>query len=339
MTEIIIYIIIIASINLLIRKTNFLPNYSGQYHQTFTAKKNIPLSGGIFVFLIIIYLLPDEKSFLFMALTIFLIGFMGDKNYLISPSKRIILQILSVFFSVFILDLLVSSSRVDWFDKLLENKFFSFFFITFCILILINGSNFIDGLNGLLIGYFIIVIFIIYKINLLDQLIVNNEKIAFLFLSLLILLFLNYLNFFFLGDSGSYLVGITLSYISINVYKLNEAIISPYFIIVLLWYPCFENLFSIIRKKKGNLSPMEADNKHLHQILFLYIKRKNIINENYLNSFTSSIINLYNLFLFLLSSLYPNNTKHQILCLSIAVLTYILTYFFLEKKIKLSFKK
>ena len=332
MIEIITFTIIIISINLILKKTNFLPNYSGQYHQTFTAKKNIPLSGGIFIFLIIAYLLPNEKFFLLLAFTIFFIGFMGDKNYLVSPSKRILLQILLVLFSVFLLDLLISSSRLDWFDKLLENKFFSFFFITFCILVLINGSNFIDGLNGLLIGYFILVIFIFYKINLLDQLITSNDKITFLFLSLLILLFLNYFNFFFLGDSGSYLVGITLSYISINIYNLNETIISPYFIILLLWYPCFENLFSIIRKKKRNLSPMEADNKHLHQILFFYIKGKKIINENYINSFTSFIINLFNLFLFLFSSIYPNNTKHQILCLSIAVLTYISIYFFLGKK-------
>ena len=32
-----------------------------------------------------------------------------------------------------------------------------FLFTTFCLAILINGSNFIDGLNGLLIGYYLLI--------------------------------------------------------------------------------------------------------------------------------------------------------------------------------------
>ena len=55
----------------------------------------------------------------------------------------------------------------------------------------------------------------------------------------------------------------------------NYSNISPYYIILLLWYPCFENLFSIIRKFGLNRSPIYPDNNHFHQLTF-FILRKNI---------------------------------------------------------------
>ena len=54
-------------------------------------------------------------------------------------------------------------------------------------------------------------------------------------------------NQFFLGDSGAYFLSFFIGFILIEIYNANLKI-SPYFIILLLWYPCFENLFSIIRK-------------------------------------------------------------------------------------------
>ena len=38
-----------------------------------------------------------------------------------------------------------------------------FIFTTFCLMILINGSNFIDGLNGLLLGYSLLIILLPIK--------------------------------------------------------------------------------------------------------------------------------------------------------------------------------
>ena len=42
---------------------------------------------------------------------------------------------------------------------------------------------------------------------------------------------------------------------------------------ILLWYPAFENLFSLIRRSfKKNVS--EADKLHLHQLIFRYLNKK-----------------------------------------------------------------
>ena len=57
----------------------------------------------------------------------------------------------------------------------------------------------------------------------------------------------------------------------INFNSLNY-LISPYYI-AFFWYPSFENLFSfkklIVKKNLSN-----ADNYHLHQLFFLFLKSK-----------------------------------------------------------------
>ena len=42
-------------------------------------------------------------------------------------------------------------------------------------MVLINGSNFIDGLNGLLLGYFLIIILILFKLNLFSLIEISTE--------------------------------------------------------------------------------------------------------------------------------------------------------------------
>ena len=114
-------------------------------------------------------------------------------------------------------------------------------------MILINGSNFIDGLNGLFLGYVTIILFIILENNFFYVLGISIEEFIFIIGIFIFILILNYLNKLFVGDSGSYAIGFLIGFILIKIYNLSYNL-SPYFIILLLWYPCFENLFSIIRK-------------------------------------------------------------------------------------------
>ena len=61
---------------------------------------------------------------------------------------------------------------------------------------------------------------------------------------------------------------------SIELSQLSDKI-SPYFIANLLWYPAFENLFSIIRRILSSKKNYIADNHHLHQLLYSYLNKKN----------------------------------------------------------------
>ena len=100
-----------------------------------------------------------------------------------------------------------------------------------------------------------------------------------------------------LGDGGAYLLGFLLGFIIINSHE-NNPDISPYFYISLIWYPCFENLFSIIRKINKKLSPLNPDSKHLHQLVFFLIKEKLRLSIVISNNLSSAIIIFLNLFKF-----------------------------------------
>ena len=150
-------------------------------------------------------------------------------------------------------------------------------------MVLINGSNFIDGLNGLFLSYFSIVLFVIYKLNFNDLIILETEPQIILSVIILFVLVLNFFNQLFLGDNGAYSLGFLLGFFLIKIYNINN-VISPYFIILLLWYPCFENLFSIIRKLIHKKNPLKPDNDHLHHYIFLFFIKKLKINNLWSNN-------------------------------------------------------
>ena len=136
---------------------------------------------------------------------------------------------------------------------------------------------------------------------------------------------LNFFNKIYLGDNGSYFLGFVYSYLLIYIY-LNNQYLSPFFIILLLWYPAFENLFSLIRKLNIKKSPFKPDQNHLHQLLFFFLKRKKIFREKNINSITGNIILIYNLPIFYLAFLKPENTQLQILLIFTNILIYCFTY-------------
>ena len=170
------------------------------------------------------------------------------------------------------LDIKIHQTKFILLDFLLKNIYFKYFFSIFCFLVLINGSNFIDGLNGLMLGYFISIISIIFYLNSYITLDIENNLIIALLIILAFLFILNLNNKLFMGDSGSYVLSLLCGYFLVKIYEMSLEI-SPFFIVLLLWYPCFENLFSIIRKFTLKRSPVNADNNHLHQLIFFILKK------------------------------------------------------------------
>ena len=137
-----------------------------------------------------------------------------------------------------------------------------------------------------------------------------------------------------MGDSGAYLLGLFIGYLLIELHKYHSNI-SPFYIVLLLWYPCFENLFSIIRKFKLGKSPVSPDSKHLHHLLFYYFKKKIKLNNLASNNYSSLIINSYNFFILLLGSYSIYNTQILIILILSNILIYTITYL---KLFKLKYK-
>ena len=262
-----------------------------------------------------------------------MIGIFSDTKILVSPKKRFLFQIFLIFFSVIFLNLEILSSRVMFFDNLLEEKIFNIFFPSFCMLVLLNGSNFIDGLNGLLITYVSIVIIMLFKLNLISEFSLHEDQIKYLIFFLLILNILNFCNLLMLGDTGAYILSFFVGFLIISCHKLNPYI-SPYFFITIIWYPYYENLFSIIRKLKSDSSPLNPDNKHLHQLLYLVVKKNYIKNSLFANNTSSLIINIVNLAIIYISSMKPYNSVYQITLIIISLIIYTAVFTLLNNKMK-----
>ena len=304
-------------------KKKLLINASGDSHQKFTNQKKVPLIGGVLIFISFSYLnfFDLDFKFYFFLLLMFILGLASDLKIFKSAFFKLLIQIFIIFFMVIYTDLQLSKIGINFIDYLNQDIYFNFIFVTFCIIIIINGSNFIDGMNGLSLGYFIIVLVILLQ----KKLLITEFNLNYIFLgSLILILSLNFKSLLFLGDNGSYLLGIFISYVLIKIY--NQNIISPFFIVLLLWYPSFELLFSILRKFNFNKSPMAPDTNHLHQLIYLFILKKVTKNPIISNNLTSIFINFYNLIIFFIGSLNYDNSEIQILLILLSILFYIIIY-------------
>ena len=319
---------LVIILNFFFKRFSLLLSYTGQSHQRFAEKDTVPMSGGIILLLSLLFYLNNFINDLHIYfILIFLIGFFADVQLILSPVKRFILQILILIIFVFTQDIQITNTRFLLLDQILENKFFSYFFVAFCMMILINGTNFIDGLNTLVLGYYLIISIIIIKSEILLGINVDNLDFTFWTIILSILYFFNLFKKLFLGDGGAYLLGFLYSYLLISSYVSNQNF-SPFFIVLLLWYPCFENLFSIIRKYRLKKSPINPDAKHFHQLLFFYVQKNFSLKNTLPNSVSANIINSYNFIIFLIGVQDIKSTQLQICLIIISVFLYI--YFYLK---------
>ena len=161
-----------------------------------------------------------------------------------------------------------------------------------------------------------------------------NFEILIVIIALSIFVIFNFFGKNFLGDGAVYGVSFLLGYVFLKISLINISI-SPYFIANLLWYPAFENLFSIIRRnlfKKNNYLP---DTDHLHHLIFKYFNKKNFIKNDILRSSIVGIfINLYLIINYLIGFKYYHHTSVQIAIMLLGIMVYITVYFKLDKKLK-----
>tara|TARA_B100001057_G_scaffold476121_1_gene543673 strand:- start:2527 stop:3558 length:1032 start_codon:yes stop_codon:yes gene_type:complete len=307
-------------------------NQADSEHKKFVIGYSSPiLLGGVFIYSIVLIFLDNDLLFLKIILgLIFVIGILSDKNILPNPKLRLLLQIIILFVLVHFENLEINNLSSNFLNNLLTNNFFNICFTVFCLAVLINGSNFIDGLNGLLAGYCIMVIlsimFVIYNFDLIT--LQEHEIFNSILISLFLFFIFNFIGLVFLGDSGSYLISAFVGVYLIKLILINTSL-SPYYIALILWYPAFENLFSLLRRTLKNKNASLADNLHFHQLLYLYVKSLKLINEKIVNSFTGVIIILLNIPSFIVASVAPFYSNKLIIMILINIVSYLIIYKFL----------
>ena len=135
-------------------------------------------------------------------------------------------------------------------------------------LLIINGINLIDGLDGLAAGVTALASLLLL-IGFIggDKLIVC---IAFASISGATLGFLRY-NFhpasIFMGDSGSYFIGFVLATLTVMGSVKGQATVAILSPVVALGLPLFDSIFSAIRRFLAGRSIFKSDKEHFHHKL------------------------------------------------------------------------
>ncbi|MDC0858452.1 glycosyltransferase [Pelagibacteraceae bacterium] len=244
------------------------------------------------IFFLIYFLLYSKifYEYILICNLMFVIGFLDDIKIKVSPSKRLLMMIFSLLFSIHFMSIGISNIDMPFLLNFLKNDIFSSIFVLLCFLFIINGANLIDGFNGLLVINLVIINSVLLYINISNG---NNEFSIFLIAQIIILLSFLLFNFpsakIFLGDGGSYAIGSLVALNSIITNNLNPNY-SSFFFCTLLFYLFFEVFFSFLRKIVQKKSPIYPDSNHLHMLIYKKISliygrdKGNYINSIVINS-------------------------------------------------------
>jgi len=208
---------------------------------------------------------------LFVCLT----GFVDDRINL-NPSSKIILLLIP---SIYLILNGISIRNLGQYEYLgiLELGKFEIPFLLLAIGLLINATNYIDGIDGLtgtqFVMSFIILFFYIFIENKPFLNSSDLQTLSSLFFLVIIFLFFNLgiLNSkkIFLGDAGSNFLGFVIGWILI--YFSYIGIISPIMCIWIVALPCIDLLRVFIVRIANKSSPLRPDRRHIH---FLLIEQK-----------------------------------------------------------------
>lgn len=231
------------------------------------------------------------KILIVAALPVFLIGFIEDITKNISPQIRMIFAGASGLAFVILSGVSVTKVSMPLFDELLQFWLISSLFTAFCIVLLINAINLIDGVNGLALGTSVFsgLTVLTLSFNCGDG---ELAALSAVFVGLLI--GVGYFNFpsgkIFLGDGGAYLLGCTLAILVILLPERNEAI-SPFTSLLIIFFPAYETLRTTLRRLfSANQKVLQPDEKHLHSRVYSYLKRRSQFEPDSINSMTGLIL-------------------------------------------------
>ena len=240
-------------------------------------KNPTPYTGGLviaLIFLLIVFISDfSEKNLnnlLIGSFTIAIFGLLDDK-YSLNVGSKLILQLFPIVYLVFFSEILLENLGNYPFIGNLELGSFSFVFTILSVYFLINATNYLDGLDGIVAINFLISLLslFLFKKNLNADF---SNFIIFVSIPFFVFLIFNFslFNFkkIFLGDSGSFLVGYTLSFIMILAFTKYEVDISliSWSLSFLVYEFLSVNILRIYRNKPVFKPSMD----HIHHLIFKY---------------------------------------------------------------------
>jgi UDP-GlcNAc:undecaprenyl-phosphate/decaprenyl-phosphate GlcNAc-1-phosphate transferase len=249
-----------------------------------THKYKTPALGGIAIFAALLitigiyseFTVNREFQYLFVASVILFFFGLKDDILIIAPIKKLWGQLLASLIVILLGDIRFTS--LHGFNGITNiNYIYSVVLTLFVFVVIINGFNLIDGIDGLASGIAVLTsavfgIFFILNCDF-DYTIIAATLVG----SLLTFFWFNVFSVkfkVFMGDSGSLLVGLFIAVLAVRfnemnightgIFVVNSA---PAVSIGILIVPLFDTLrVFVIRLFRGK-SPFQADTNHVHHRL------------------------------------------------------------------------
>jgi UDP-GlcNAc:undecaprenyl-phosphate/decaprenyl-phosphate GlcNAc-1-phosphate transferase len=241
-----------------------IPNLSRKIH-----KEPTYLIGGHFIFIsysvFLLFSFDHSQNhklvFFFIFSCIFLIGILDDLKDLKPIVKLGLVLIIYLVLIHFDNDYLLKKIYFETFDRNFNFGIYSYLVSILCVLLLINAINLIDGINGLAMMIFIIIyLFLWYFLNISFN--------AYILIFYLFVFFNIFKGKYFLGNSGSLIIGALIAFSTIKAYNSNFiGNNSAEDIFILFLIPGIDMLRLFVQRIVKRKNPFEADRSHLHHLL------------------------------------------------------------------------
>jgi len=280
------------------------------------------------------FLTQIHFEWLFIAsLLVFGMGLLDDIRK-IPPSVKFLFQVLAG------LMVAATSYRIESISSPLGTIHLGIFSVPVTVLWIVgitNAINLLDGLDGLASGTSLIVCLTMFGISLQDQNV--GIALASLLLAGCILGYLKY-NFYpasiFLGDSGSYFLGFTLSILSLSSSLKGTTSFAILIPIMILGLPIMDTFLSMLRRVLKSLHIFTIDNQK-NILKFFYLNGKSIVtaDRDHIHhrllklglTHRNAVFFLYGVTLLLgavtFSSVYFRDANQALIVAAVAVVSYI----------------
>ena len=276
---------------------------------------------------------PFVSNLLISSAPFIFVSFKEDLFHNTSPKLRLISMLISCLIFFYINPIEFPAIDIPFVGDLIAFYPVGIIFFTFSIMVVMNGMNLIDGMNGL---FSFTALFQLFTIGFLAYNYKDTEMlyiVQIFSIPLLLFLFFNFpFGKIFAGDLGAYFFGFVNGLLIIYFFGKHPNLLT-WLAVLILFYPCAELLFSYYRKLKNKLSPFHPDNKHLHTLINKRIYKK-LKNKTFANSLSTLSLLLFWLLPFLIIINIHQNTFLIFFCLIIFSYIYIYLYKLIDKRLR-----
>lgn len=201
-------------------------------------------------------------------------GLLEDLTRRVSPRKRLLCAAISAAIAAIWLETHITRTGLVGLDWLVSFTAGSMVLTVFTVAGVANAMNIIDGFNGLAsMCAMIMLIGLAYVASEAGDTTVMVLALAGIGALLGFFVWNFPAGLVFLGDGGAYFVGFYVAELSLLLLARNPEV-SPLFPLLLCFYPVFETLFSIYRRRVLHVRAVGMpDGVHLHSLIYRRLVR------------------------------------------------------------------